>query len=280
MGRKLTFVAERADRLDRVLADADAALSRRQAKLLIDEGAVFVDGHRCRVASRGVAAGARVVAHLDFARSAPKTALDVLWSAGDLFAIAKPPGLHVNETETSAEASVVSTLRSEEKGAVHPVHRLDRDTSGVLLVAKTAGAAAEAAALFEQRAVHKTYWAIVTGTPTLSRIDAAIGPDRRRPRARAVRDDGKSARTDVCVIRTRDGLSVVRAHPITGRTHQVRVHLAFASSPILGDLLYGGPAASRVDGRVIRWSRVMLHAAEIAVSLAGPGCSRDGAGPG
>ncbi len=267
MSRKVAFVVERADRLDRVVAAAPGAgLSRRRARTLIGAGGVFVDGRRCRVAGREVPTGARIVAHLDTeAGSTPQPPPPVLWQGGDLFAIAKPPGLHVNETETSALASVVSSF----EGPVHPVHRLDRYTSGVLLLARTAAAAAEAAKLFERRAVDKHYWAVTLGRPTSTRIDAALGQDRRRPRARAVRADGKPACTELEVLGVADGLAAVRARPITGRTHQVRVHLAHASAPIAGDLLYGGPAASRLGTDVIRWPRVMLHAAALRFSWEG-----------
>ena len=266
MSRRVAFVVERGDRLDRVMAGAPAAgLSRRRARTLIDAGAVFVDGRRCRVASREVPAGARIVAHLDAESRPDPQPPPVLWRGGELFAISKPPGLHVNETETSARASVVSSF----EGTVHPVHRLDRGTSGVLLLARTPAAAAEAAKLFEQRAVDKQYLAVTLGRPTLARIDAPLGQDRRRPRARSVRADGKPACTELEVLGTADGLAAVQARPITGRTHQVRVHLAHASAPIAGDLLYGGPAASRLGPDVIRWPRVMLHAAALRFSWEG-----------
>ena len=267
MSRKVTFVVERADRLDRALAAGASGVSRRQARALIGAGAVYVDGHRCRISGRSIAVGARVVAHLESSaptESAPP-GMPVLWRANGLLAIAKPPGLHVNETETTARASVVSAFQ----GAVFPVHRLDRDTSGVLLIAQTPGAAAAAAQLFEQRKVAKTYLAVTFGVPDTTRVDAAIGQDRRRPRAKAVRSDGKSACTEVRVLAEAEGLAGIEARPITGRTHQVRVHLAHASSPIAGDLLYGGPAASRFGNRVIRWPRVMLHASALSFEWEG-----------
>lgn len=210
--------------------------------------------------------GARVVAHLDALATEPVVASPaVLWSGDDLFAVAKPPGLHVNETETSARASVVSVFG----GRIHPVHRLDRQTSGVLLLARTPTAAAAAARMFEQRQVEKTYWAITNGEPDAARIEAPIGADRRRPRARAVRADGKPSCTEVTVLGSKDGVTGVEARPLTGRTHQVRVHLAYVDSPIVGDTLYGGPAASRLNGQVVRWPRIMLHAAILSFPWAG-----------
>ena len=265
--RKLTFLVERGDRLDRAIAAASEDVSRRQARTLIQAGAVFVDGQRCRVAGRVVTAGARVVAHLEPPPQAPLhgEALTVLWEADDLVAVNKPPGLHVNETETSAEQSVVSSFG----GRVYVVHRLDRGTSGVLLVARTPTAAAMAGRLFEMRQVEKTYWAITLGAPSKLRVDAPLGVDRRRPRARAVRTDGKQSCTEFEVLGQQHGLAGVRARPRTGRTHQIRVHLAHASSPIVGDLLYGGPAASRVGDAIVQWPRVMLHAARLSFSWAG-----------
>ncbi len=282
--RRVAFAVEQCDRLDRAIAAAPVGVSRRRARVLIAAGAVFVDGHRCRVAGREVSAGARVVVHLEpdlstsstltprttsSTREAPESqrtgeqnAPAVLWRAGDLFAVRKPPGLHVNETETSSRTSLVSLF----DGPVFPVHRLDRDTSGVLLLASTSAAASEAAALFAARQVVKIYWAVARGTPTQTRIDAPIGLDRRRPRARAIRQDGKASITEVEVLGSLGSggdLVGIEARPLTGRTHQVRVHLAYVGSPIAGDLLYGGPAASRVQGEIVRWPRVMLHAAAL-----------------
>lgn len=188
-----------------------------------------------------------------------------------MFAVDKPPGLHVNETETSARASVVSAFG----GRAHPVHRLDRDTSGVLLLARSNTAAAAASKLFERRAVEKTYWAVVHGASVPSRIEAPIGLDRRRPRARAVRDDGKPACTEVTPLGHGAAgpatgfvgeaeLAGLEVRPLTGRTHQIRVHLSHAGCPIVGDVLYGGPAASRWRGQVVRWPRIMLHAVRLS----------------
>ena len=265
MTQKVTVVVEAADRLDKAVAAGVPNVSRRQARALIAAGAVFVEGHRCRVASRSVPPGARLVVHLAPTDDGKARRPEIVWRGGDLLAVAKPPGLHVNETETSSRASVVSAF----DGRVHPVHRLDRDTSGLLLLARTPTAAAAAASLFEQRAVKKTYWAITQGIPKLDTVEAPIGADRRRPRARSVRPDGKTACTELRRLGQVAGLGAVEALPLTGRTHQVRVHLAHASSPIVGDLLYGGPAASRWQGRVVRWPRVMLHAAGLAFQWEG-----------
>ncbi|MEL7372337.1 MAG: RluA family pseudouridine synthase [Myxococcota bacterium] len=269
---KRTFVVEADDRLDRAVAAADVGLSRRRARTLIAAGAVFVDGQRCRFTGHRIEAGARVVVHteIDAAQETkPDAAPPILWQAADLVAVNKPPGLHVNETETSARASVVSSWR----GSLFVVHRLDRDTSGVLLVARTAKAAAAASALFERRLVEKNYWAVTVGAPTDTRIEAPIGADRRRPRARAVRSDGKPSDTHLRLLGEHDGLAGVEARPRTGRTHQIRVHLAHAGCPIAGDLLYGGPAASRWNGEVMRWPRYMLHAASLSFEWEGkPTC--------
>ncbi|MEM7678074.1 MAG: RluA family pseudouridine synthase [Myxococcota bacterium] len=266
MAKKHVFVVENDDRLDRAVAAADVGISRRRARVLIAAGSVFVDGQRCRVASRQMMAGTRVVVHAE-AELARAEAPSILWQSADLVALAKPPGLHVNETETSARASVVSSW----PGDLYVVHRLDRDTSGVLLAARTASAAAAAARLFERRQIEKTYWTVTVGVPAQTHIDAPLGADRRRPRARAGRADGqgKASQTELRVLGEHAGLAGVEAKPRTGRTHQIRVHLAYVGCPIAGDLLYGGPAASRLNGEVVRWPRYMLHAASLAFEWEG-----------
>lgn len=185
----------------------------------------------------------------------------ILFEDADLLVVNKPAGLHVNETETNAAPSLMALLGPE----LHLVHRLDRQTSGLLVLAKHPKAARELSARFAARQVKKRYFAAVTRPVQAQTVEAPIGPDRRRPRARAIREGGKSACTVLSPIQTRPGLGLIDARPHTGRTHQIRLHLAHLGAPIFGDLLYGGVAATRVDGEIVRAARVMLHAASLCI---------------
>ncbi len=225
---------------------------------------MFVDGRRCRVASRTVPAEARLRLYLE-PPAAPPT-VPVLYEDEACVVVAKPAGIAVNKTDSTARVAL-----AELRGLgpdLRVVHRLDQGTTGVLLLAKGPAAAAALSKAFAEREVDKRYLALVEGSPGSGPIEAPIGPDRRRPRARAVRTDGQPARTDLAQEFELDGLSWVQARPITGRTHQIRVHLAHVGAPIVGDILYGGPSAVRLSGEAVRIARPLLHAARI--SLQGP----------
>jgi 23S rRNA pseudouridine1911/1915/1917 synthase len=248
------------DRLDRLIAELVPEVSRRRAKKLIEEGAVFLDGKRCRVSSRVVQTGARIVVHLEPAADGAKP-YEILYEDERLIAVNKHAGVHVNETETSAVRSLVSHL------SAMSVHRLDRDTSGVVVLAKDAEAAELLSAAFRERRAKKLYLAVTAGVPPEGMIDRPIGRDPKRPRARAVREDGKSAITRVRVLAASGDAALVAVEPHTGRTHQIRVHLSSVGAPIAGDLTYGGPPALRIGGEVVRPSRVLLHAFRLNVPL-------------
>jgi 23S rRNA pseudouridine1911/1915/1917 synthase len=250
------------ERLDRIIAAHAPSLSRRRARKLIEDGAVFLDGKRCRVSSRMVHPGARIVVHLEEAAAEVKP-FDVLYEDEHLIAVSKHAGVQVNETETSAVRSLVEHL------GAFSVHRLDRDTTGVVVLAKDRRTAELLSAEFRGRRVGKTYLAVTAGAPPEGVIERPIGRDPKRPRARAVRPDGKPAITTVRVLARSGDAALVEASPETGRTHQIRVHLSSAGTPIAGDLVYGGPAALRIGGVVVRPARMLLHAWRLNVPFGG-----------
>lgn len=261
--KTLTFVVEISDRLDRVLPASEPALSRRQARALITAGAVYLDGKRCKVASRYTPVGAKIVVHLEVPE--PAEPAQILFEDEDIVVVNKPAGLSANESETSPRASVVRSLGGETK----LVHRLDLDTTGVMVLARSDRAAAALSAAFRERQVHKRYVAITMGRPAEGWIDAPIGADLRRPRARAVQPDGRPARTEVTVVGAKEGLAAVSLRLETGRMHQIRVHLSHIGTPILGDTQYGAKAAVLFEGSSHRILRPLLHAAELSFELFG-----------
>lgn len=243
-------------------------------RALIESGGVFVAGKRCREALRVVDQGARIVVHLDVASSpaAAASKMVVLYEDRKVIVIDKAPGQHVNETETSAVVSVVEAVTDRGGKEAYTVHRIDRETSGVVLLAKSRVIADALSEEFRERRVKKIYLAIVRGTVADQTITAPIGKDRLRPRSRAVVQasaGGKPAETRVRTIATAGEVSAIEARPVTGRTHQIRVHLSHAGAPIAGDRMYGGPSAVRVGERVIAAERVMLHALSLTLGISG-----------
>ena len=173
----------------------------------------------------------------------------ILFESDALLVLNKPAGLVCHPTRGDEDSSLIGRIRrhlGSTEGRL--VNRLDRETSGVVLVAKNAPAARDLGRLFGTAAVTKTYWAVVHGrvTETALTIDAALGRDLSSPVAikDCVRSDGATAKTVVRLTRTfeRNGMpfSVVEVHPSTGRKHQIRIHLAHIGHPVVGDKIYGG----------------------------------------
>jgi RluA family pseudouridine synthase len=250
--------------LDRAIAAACSEIDTREARRLIEAGLVFVDGKRC-VEARRVAEGARIVIHSDAPENRTE-ALRILYEDADLIAVDKRPGQHVNETETSSVLSLVEQLREKD---ARVVHRLDRETSGVVVLAKGSEMAEVLSRAFRERRTKKTYLAIAAGSVDDGLIDLPIADDKRRTRAQCVSARGKPAQTEVRTIARKDGLSSLELHPITGRTHQIRVHLSHLGAPIAGDTLYGGPLKVRIGEQEIAISRVLLHASALAMPVRG-----------
>lgn len=193
----------------------------------------------------------------------------VLYSDDDLIALNKPPGIAVQGGRKVARHidGLLGALADEGAGRPKLVHRLDRDTSGVLLIARRAEIAARLGEIFHSRRAQKTYWALVAGVPRPREgmINAPLAKqadNQGREKMVVDLDDGKSATTDYEVIENAARRAAWLAlHPHTGRTHQLRVHCAAIGTPILGDGKYGG-ADSRLDG-VPGSDKLHLHARAI-----------------
>jgi 23S rRNA pseudouridine1911/1915/1917 synthase len=276
-------------RLDRFLAGRITTLSRTRLQRLIGDGLVTVDG-RPEPPRRLLRDGEAVRVLLpDFTSLPPvvESPVRVLYEDEHLVVVDKPAGLVVHPAGPHREGTLVQLLwprlatawggvvRSGGAPADRPgvVHRLDRGTSGVMVVAKTPAAAHALSRQFADRTVRKVYWALVDGIPAAKgRVESSIGRSRRRPQVMSTEDPGRWAETEYRVLkrfpaRGPRGAALVEARPRTGRTHQIRVHLAALGHPILGDKAYGGPA---LPG----WDRPLLHARSLALTHPGTGRRR------
>lgn len=268
--RRLTLVVppeDQRERIDRFIA-ARGGISRGLARRTLDAGGVFLDGRRCKVAGRTLHPGQQVVVNLEEGGRAasPSATLDpsrLLRADADLVFVDKPAGVPAQPTLTSDRGALPELVGALLGAPVTLVHRLDRETSGVTVLARTRRAAAALAEAFRTGGPEKTYLALTARPPEPREgtIALALGKDPARPGLRRVDPAGDPALTHFRTLRAGPAAALVEARPETGRTHQIRVHLAAAGAPLLGDARYGGP---RRVGEVAV-PRVMLHAARLAL---------------
>ncbi len=274
METPLTSTAsQRAARLDRWLATQWPQLSRARWQKALAAGLVKLNGTTAR-ASDSVAPGDCVEAVPPPPAAPPVQAaaedipLDILHEDDDLLCLDKPPGLVVHPAAGHWQGTLVNAilhhcgLVSSGGHALRPgiVHRLDKDTSGCILVAKNDAAHAALARQFAERTAKKTYLAVVRGRPRASAgaVHGAIArhPVHRQRMAVSRRPGAREAETAWRVLESAGNLSLLECRPKTGRTHQIRVHLKHLGHPIAGDRVYGGGAD---------FARQLLHAWKIAV---------------
>lgn len=270
-------------RLDRVLSELLPDLSRSAAARHIDEGRVSLDGTVVTKRSANVAAGQRLQIVLPPPAAVEVASedlpLDILYQDEDIAVINKAPGVVVHPAAGHAAGTLVNALLHHLKdlsgvgGEVRPgiVHRLDKDTSGVMIVAKHDRAHRALTAAWNSDAVEKEYLAIVYGTPKRDdgRIEAPIGRHPTDRKKMAVVSDGRYALTLYRVIERYGFASLVRCRLKTGRTHQIRVHLKHLGFPLVGDRVYSGPqwrgiADKRVQKTLAAFDRQALHAAKLS----------------
>jgi 23S rRNA pseudouridine1911/1915/1917 synthase len=264
---RLRVAAEQAgQRLDRVIAAPVG--SRAQAQALIESGAVTVDGRTVRK-RHAVAAGETVVVTAPAAVPATPEAepapFTVRFQDAHLLVVDKPAGVVVHParghwTGTLAQALAGSAAGGEDPARAGIVHRLDRDTSGLLVVARSEVVHRALKEQLARRELHREYLALVDGRPQArtGTIEAPIGRDRRdRMRMSLETDDPREARTHFTLERAADRASLLRVVLDTGRTHQIRVHLAAIGLPVAGDPVYGTAGAYGL-------TRQFLHAARLS----------------
>ena len=250
-------VAEVAPRLDLYLVRNFPDLSRSHIKKLIQQGHVLVSGQPAK-AGESIRPGQMVTVQLpaqDREALLPEDIpLEIIYEDDDLIVINKPAGMVVHPAHGHAQGTLVNALlarypdlealaQADAESALRPgiVHRLDRDTSGLIVVARTGASLKHIRRQFKSRSVQKSYLALVFGQPEASEgvIDVPLGRDPRHRQKFAPRADGKPARTRYRVIEEFDEYSLLEVGLETGRTHQIRIHLAWLGSPVVGDTVYG-----------------------------------------
>ncbi|MBV9251713.1 MAG: RluA family pseudouridine synthase [Acetobacteraceae bacterium] len=285
--RVIADEAAAGQRLDRFLAAAIGAISRSRVKTLIEEGRASRDQAVIREPSEPVRAGGEYLLTLPppvSARPEPQTIpFSILYEDADLIVLDKPAGLVVHPAPGNQNGTLVNALLahcgegftgigSERRPGI--VHRLDKDTSGVMVVAKTQLANDRLAAAFAARDLDRAYLAVCWGVPSpaVGEIEGAIGRDKRdRKRMALVRSGGKPALTRYRLLRAWAlAAALLECQLATGRTHQIRVHLAARGHPLVGDPLYlrRVPAAARGLSEAARrllldFPRQALHAARL-----------------
>src|SRR5580704_15902969 len=270
------------ERLDRFLATHLSDISRTHVQTLIDEGRVLVNG-RAKKPSYKLEAGETVEVKIPPPPlpgvEAENIPLDILYEDSDVAVVNKPAGMIVHPGAGADSGTLVAALLhrfdggrglSMVGGPLRPgiVHRIDKGTSGALLIARTDMAHLKLVEDFRERRIQKTYVALLHGKlkGESGRIELPISRDlRRRSRMTARRREGREARTDWRLRLRAGNYLFIEADLYTGRTHQIRVHFSALGCPVVGDTVYGAPRRERVGaGTLPEMERNFLHAARIA----------------
>jgi 23S rRNA pseudouridine1911/1915/1917 synthase len=261
--------AEAGMRLDAALAARGAAATRSEAQRLIDRGLVTVDGH-IRSKSHRVSDGELVDVAPEPAEDPGEPGevpFEVVWEDEHLLVVDKPAGVVVHPGAGRRHGTLAQALAGRAAGGPDPeragiVHRLDRDTSGLLVVAKSDAVHTALQRKIRHREVRRRYLALVEGQldARSGTIDAPLGRDRDRRTAMSTRTDrAREAVTRFEVVEQLPRTSLLAVRLETGRTHQIRAHLAAVGHPVCGDSRYGGAAS----GRRLGLARQFLHSTEL-----------------
>ncbi len=262
---EMTFLAD-GRRLD-VLLSEGSGLTRSRVASLMEEGQVTVDGQVVLKAGQKAKAGQTVVLTIPAPKPAVPEAQDIpltiLYQDDDLAVVVKPCGMVVHPAAGNEDGTLVNALLHHLDslggigGELRPgiVHRLDKDTSGLLLVAKNDAAQLALSEQLSGRKMEKHYRALVEGNlrEDAGRIEAPIARSKKDRKKMAVDEEGREAITEWTVLARGRGVTLLDVHILTGRTHQIRVHMKHIGHPVCGDPIYGSPRGAKVG-------RLMLHA--------------------
>jgi 23S rRNA pseudouridine1911/1915/1917 synthase len=278
-GAQHIFECRTAERLDKFLVQCLPDFSRSRLQALIKEGQVQVDQAVVTKTGYDLTPGSQVVVNIPPVQPTQLVAEDiplkVIFENDDLVIIDKPAGMVVHPAAGHAQGTLVNAILAHDPnlegvgGEQRPgvVHRLDKDTSGLIVIAKNDAALQWFQDQFRQRQVKKIYLALSDGHPPtpVGRIEAAIGRDPSLRKQMAIVPDrkGREAVSEYKVLESFRDHTLFEMHPATGRTHQIRLHLAFIGCPIVGDTLYGRRHPS------LPLKRQFLHAARLTILLPG-----------
>jgi 23S rRNA pseudouridine1911/1915/1917 synthase len=272
----IEFTAPAGERLDKaIVTHVGDDLSRAQIQALIKDGMVTVNGEQVKAGIKlkgGETVRVTIPPKQEQTLEPEAIPLHVLYEDDDIAVIDKPAGLIVhpgvaNETGTLVHAMLarwpdIARTNNVTEKRMGIVHRLDKDTSGLIVIAKNDAVRRKLSAQFQERTVEKVYLALLERTPQTrtGRIEAPIGRDPQQRKRMAVVRGGKPAITEYTIIEDDfvEDQALVRVKLLTGRTHQIRVHMAFIGCPIVGDTVYG------FRKQRIKLKRHFLHAAELS----------------
>lgn len=279
----LTYQEDQPMRLDKYLAGQIAQVSRMKLQEMILDGSVQVNGKIIKKVAFKLEQGDKIDTFLDLPEETvlveQQIALDVIYEDDNVIVVNKPAGIVVHPGAGNAQNTLVNALIyhwSEiasvgEANRPGIVHRLDKETSGVMIVARNTRAYEWLVKQFKSRKPQKTYLALVDGTPPTptGRIETRIGRDEKHRQRMSVTygQTGRKAVTEYFTRQAYKDHTLLEVNPLSGRTHQIRVHLAYLGCPVTGDTVYGRRR------KTIEIERFFLHASRLSIRL--PGDSLD-----
>lgn len=264
MEEKIIYDRPEKERIDSFLASVFSDYSRSYFQKLTEKNKVFVNG-KAVLASHKLKSGDEITVEFEKEESigikAEKIKIDIIYEDDDIILVNKQPGIVVHPSYGHPCGTLLNALMYHSKGKYNPymVHRLDKDTSGIIIFAKNEKSKISISKQLQKRTVKKIYYAAVKGTivENRGRIEAPLGRSKENRKIMSVNPAAKKmAITEFKVIERKGDFTLVEVRIITGRTHQIRSHMKYINHPVIGDAQYGGPET--VDGK--DYKRQMLHA--------------------
>lgn len=261
---------ERSLRLDKILSKRFENKSRTYFQYLIENNCILLNGQRVKkslVPKEGDEVEIMFIVTPEMSVEPENIPLEIIYEDDHLLAINKKAGMVVHPAPGHYSSTFVNALLFHCKGleredkSLRPgiVHRLDKETSGVLLAAKSIEVHQKLIDMFQKRAISKQYVAVCIGLPSQGSLSAPIGRHPVKRKEMTVLKEGREAITHFEILSVKEKLSLILAKPLTGRTHQIRVHLKYLNSPVLGDEVYGNKKLNNMFGV----KRQLLHAYQL-----------------